>query len=330
MSAIDRLAGVSTFVRVVEDGSFARAAARLGLTRSAVAKQMAQLEQRLGVRLLHRTTRRLSLTEAGQSYHEHCQRALAELQAAEAGLDEGRREPVGRLRVTAPVLFGRHVVAPLMAGLMQRHPKLEVEIGFTDRPVDLAHEGYDLGVRVGELADTAELVARRLGSQRMVVCAAPAYLARHGRPRRLEDLEHHAGVLYAGAGAEKGWRLRTDDGGPPPRPTARLRLDDVQAIADAAVAGLGVAWLPCWLVARHIAAGTLELVLEDRHLLAAPIHAVWPRGRHLPLKTRLAIDALAAEVARVVGEGESCADAAAGPSAPRPDGAIAPALSSRQ
>lgn len=298
----ERLNGVTTFVQVVDSGSFAQAALKLGQTRSAVGKTVARLEKRLGVRLFHRTTRQQSLTEDGQAYHEHCVRALAELVAVEASFDSSRREPTGRLRIGAPVLFGRHCVAPVMLALMQRHPQLEIEMSFSDRVVDLVDEGFDLGVRVGELPSSDNLMARRLGVQHMAICAAPSYLSRHGRPQSAEQLDGHAGIVYARAGSDKGWPVRSADGSTyRPRVNTRLRLDDLQAIADAAVAGTGLAWLPCWLLALHVRAGELELVLDGQHVLPTNIHAVWPRTRHLPLKTRVAIDALAAEVPAMLG-----------------------------
>ena len=196
----ERISGISTFVNVVEAGSFALAASRLRVTRSAVGKAIARLEHRLGVRLFHRTTRRQSLTDDGQAYYEHYVRALAELDAAEAAFENGRREPRGRLRISAPVLFGRYCVAPLLIGLARAHPQLELELSFSDRVVDLAEEGFDLGIRVGRLPDSATLVARQLGVQRMGICASPAYLARHGCPRTIEDLAGHAGIVYGQSG----------------------------------------------------------------------------------------------------------------------------------
>lgn len=178
----DRLGGIAEFVEVVESGSFAAAALRIGVTRSAVAKIVARLERRLGVRLLQRTTRRLSLTDEGLVYYEQCRRVLAELGETEAALDAGRREPSGRLRISVPVLFGRQCVAPVMRRLVERHPRLEVEMSFSDRIADLVNDGFDVAVRVGPLVDTTALVCRPLGMQQMGICASPAYLAQHGRP----------------------------------------------------------------------------------------------------------------------------------------------------
>jgi DNA-binding transcriptional LysR family regulator len=298
----ERLDGIVVFVQAVETGSFALAAERMQLTRSAVGKTVARLEERLGVRLFHRTTRRQSLTEDGQAYYERCVRVLAELDAAEAALDMGRREPSGRLRVSVPVLFGRHCVAPVLLELARKHPGLSVDVSFSDRVVDLIEEGFDLAVRIGALPDTGSLAARRLGSQRMAICAAPAYLAKHGHPKNVDDLSSHIGIVYGRAGQTVPWPVRDGTGRiREPRIDSRLRFDDLQAIADAAVAGAGLAWLPCWMLAPHVRAGELVLVMDSQRVLATDIHAVWPQTRHLSSKSRVAIDALVAEIPGKIG-----------------------------
>lgn len=303
MAVTDRLTGVAVFVQAAESGSFAEAATRLGLTRSAVAKAIARLEQRLDVRLFHRTTRRQSLTDDGQAYYERCVRALAELDAAEAALDSGRREPRGRLRVSVPILFGRHCVAPVLRAMAARHPGLELDIAFSDRVVDLIEEGYDLAVRAGPLPDSASLAARRLGTQHMGIGAAPRYLAAHGRPASVAQLDGHTGIAYLHGGRELAWTL-LDERGAVRRPQldVRLRFDDLQAIADAAIDGVGLAWLPCWMLARYMRSGQLELIMDHSHSQPSEIHAVWPHTHYLPSKTRAAIDALVAEIPALLGE----------------------------
>ncbi|MEJ2816134.1 MULTISPECIES: LysR family transcriptional regulator [unclassified Caulobacter] len=297
----ERLSGIATFVEAVEAGGFAPAAPRLGLTRSAVGKTIARLEARLGVRLFHRTTRSQSLTEDGQMFYERCVRALAELEAAEAALESGRAEPAGRLRVTAPVIFGRHCVAPILLDLVRRHPALELDLSFSDRPADLIEDGFDLAVRNGGLPDRAGLVGRRVAGQRMTVCASPAYLDRHGRPQRLEDIAGHRAVLYGRGDRSRRWLFPTP-GGPDREvtPVARIRFDDLEAIAEAAAAGLGLAWLPCWLVREPVASGRLERVLTDLPGLVFDTHLIWPQAPHLPLRVRAAIDALAAELPKMM------------------------------
>jgi DNA-binding transcriptional LysR family regulator len=292
----DRLSGIATFVQAVEAGSFAQAAERMRLTRSAVGKSIARLENRLGVRLFHRTTRTLSLTEDGQAYYERCVRALAELDAADAALNSGKKEPRGHLRVSAPTLFGRHCVAPVLLELAKRHPELRVEMSFSDRVVDLIDEGFDLAVRIGTLPDSASLAARRLGAQRMGICAAPAYLAEWGRPSELDDLQNHRAITYTRAGQIVPWRVRDAEQVREVRTDGQIRFDDLQVITDAAVLGAGLAWLPCWLVAPHVRAGELILVMDSERVLAADVHAVWPKARYMPAKTRAAVDLLAARI----------------------------------
>jgi DNA-binding transcriptional LysR family regulator len=293
----NRLVGIDVFVEVVDSGSFSRAAQRLGLTRSAVAKSIARLEQRLDTRLFQRTTRSQTLTEDGLAFHERCVRALGELTAAEASLRTGKHEPSGALRVAAPVLFGRHCVAPLLVDLVGRHSRLSLDMTFGDLVVDLVGEGIDLAVRIGELPDSSSLASRQLGVQRMAIWAAPSYLARHGRPTDLAALADHVGILYGRADRDFPWRVRDEDGrARDVRVGSRLRLDDLEAIVEAARSGAGLAWLPCWLVARLTRDKELELVLGGDQVLGTPVHAVWAHTRYLPAKTRAAIDALAAGV----------------------------------
>jgi DNA-binding transcriptional LysR family regulator len=235
-------------------------------------------------------------------FYERCVRALAELDEAEAALDKGRRAPAGRLRVSVPVIFGRQCVAPVLSRLARKHPGLVVEVSFSDRVVELVEEGFDLAVRVGTLPDSASLAARRLGAQRMGICAAPSHLAKYGRPANVEELRGHTAITYGRAGQPVPWPVRDPDGGVSElRMESRLQFDDLQAIADAAVAGAGLAWLPCWLMAPHVRAGALTLVLDSDRVMATDIHAVWPRARHLPSKIRVAIDALVEEIPAMIG-----------------------------
>jgi DNA-binding transcriptional LysR family regulator len=289
------LSGVDVFVAAVETGSFAAAAERLHLTRSAVAKTIARIEARLNVRLFHRTTRSQSVTEDGQVYYERCVRALEELRAGEAALDSGRREASGRLRVSVPVLFGRRCVAPVLARLAAAHRGLELDLSFSDRQVDLIEDGFDLAVRNGDIGDGNGLMARTIGLQRMAVCAAPAYLDGHGVPEGLEDLARHHGILYGRAGRNRIWEFPVAGGAPiEMTPPSRLHFDDLEAIADAAEAGHGLAWLPCWLIRERVRSGRLLQVLKTIPGLVFRTHALWPETPHLPLRVRLAIDALAA------------------------------------
>lgn len=295
----ERLSGIETFVTAVEAGNFALAAQRLQITRSAVARSVARLETRLGTRLFQRTTRSQSLTEDGLAYYERCRRALAELDAADAAVEAGRKTPRGRLRVTMPVLIGRALVVPLLLELAREHPDLSLDIVFSDSVVDLVDERFDLGVRSGALADSAVLTARPLGRQWMGVYAAPDYLARHGHPESLAEIaadpSRHRFVGYARDAGPHPWQFHDADGrvvsfAAPSH--LRFNCNSLEANAMAAIAGMGLTRLPAWLVADALVAGTLVRVFAEPHPYGYPLHAVWPQARALPLKTRAAIDLL--------------------------------------
>jgi DNA-binding transcriptional LysR family regulator len=298
---MDRLNDIATFVHAVEAGSFSLAARRVGLTRSAIGKSVARLEKRLGARLFNRTTRRQIPTEAGRTFYERCKGGLEQIQAAEATLEARRREPIGRLRITVPVLFGRHCVAPVLTKLTQLYPRLDVQISFCDRVVDLVQEGFDLAVRIGPLRDSASLTARRLGVVRMVVCAAPAYLAQHGSPAAVADFATHTGIAYVHLGVEMPWQV-CDGGGLIQVATLRrsIQMDDMQAIINAAAAGVGLALVPSWRIVSQVAAGQLVQLTDQELSATSDIHVVWPQTRYLASKTRVAIDMLVAEVPMLV------------------------------
>ena len=273
---------IEIFHAVMTAGNLTEAAERLNLTRSAVGKGLARLEARLGTCLLQRSTRRQRLTEDGQAYYEHCLRALAELEAAESVLESGRQQPRGRLRVSVPLAFGHHYAAPALWALLDRYPELEIDLCFSDRMIDLVQEGFDMAVRIGPLPDTDRLSARRLGQQVMGLAASPAYLQRKGAIGSIEDLAAHRGIAYRSNTAQRS------------RLASPLIVDDLQAVADAAIAGVGLAWLPSWLIAHYALRGQLQAVLPSYREQPAPIHVIWPTAAHMPAKTRCAIDALVA------------------------------------
>lgn len=290
---MDRLTSMAVFVKAVELGSFAAAAAALGMSAPMVGKHVRFLETRLGARLLNRTTRRQALTDLGRDYFDRCRIVLAEAEAADALGEDHDGEVRGRLRVSAPAHFGRYYVAPVLLDLARRHPGLCIDLLFADRFVDLAEEDIDLAVRTGRLTDAAGLMTRRIASQAMEVCAAPAYLARRGRPQEIADLGGHEAIVYRRAGRVPPWLFPRGDGAAEEIvPPHRLRFDDMAAIADAAVAGHGLAWLPRWLVDADVAAGRLEIVLAAEPPYPYDVHAVWVKGETMPRRLRLAIDAL--------------------------------------
>lgn len=294
---MDRLESMAVFVRAVDLGSFAAAAEALGLSGPMVGKHVRSLEQRLGVRLLNRTTRRQSLTDFGRAYYDRCRLILAESEAADALAADHLAAPRGKLRVTMPVHFGRRCVLPVLLDLARRHPGLDLELLLGDGLVDLADGGVDLAIRTGRLADQAGIVTRRVARQRMIVCAAPAYVAMHGSPRSIDDIPQHQAIVYGRTARIHPW-LFPRPGGTPAEimPAGRFRLDDLDAIADASAAGMGLTWLPSWLVRDRLAQGSLVRLFPEEGEFPYDCHALWLPAPHMPLKLRVAIDALVAEL----------------------------------
>lgn len=299
MSSLMRgmLDGVPVFVEAVEAGGFARAAERLALSRSAVGKTIARLEARLGVRLFHRTTSSLSLTEDGQIYYERCLRALEELRAGEALIESGRREVSGRLKITMPLLFGRYCAEPILLDLARQHPALELDLRFSDSVVDLIGERFDLAIRNHTSGEGSGLSHRRIASQNKVVCASPEYLAEHGVPAHVDELASHEALVYRRNEQVCGWTLTNARGYiVEPALKWRLQFDSQEAVADAAVRGAGIACLPGWLVHSHVEAGRLVPLLAEFSETWVDTYAVWPAAPYIPLRLSVVIDALAAKV----------------------------------
>lgn len=282
------------FAETAKHGSFAAAARELGSAPSTLAKAVQRLEAVLGVKLFHRTTRQVSLTADGERLFRRCQRVLAEVEELQAEAAGTRAAPSGLLRVDAPIVFGRRFVMPVLAGLVERHPGLQIDLRLQDGFVDLVKEGIDLAVRVGTLRDSS-LVARRIASQALVLVAGPAYLARHGTPRGVEQLAGHAAIVFRmpASGRARPWQLRSRGQAVELHPTARVQVNDGEGMAAAAALGLGLAQLPDYMVEREIAAGTLVEVLPSCRPAPMPISAVVPSGRLLPPRVRVLLDALA-------------------------------------
>ncbi|MEX0162508.1 LysR family transcriptional regulator [Pseudomonas brassicacearum] len=293
----DPLDGVALFVEVVHAGGFARAAEQLSLTRSAVGKAIGRVEERLGVRLFHRTTRTQSLTEAGQVYYEHCLRALEEVRSAQSLLESGQQEITGRLRVTMPVLFGQYCAGPILLEQARQHPKLELELHFSDQSVDLIAEGFDLAIRFGPLAQLNGLRAQRLAVQQKLLCASPGYLAKNGQPRSLPELLGHDAVLYHRRDYTQPWAVTDTDGQlKTVSLSPRIRLNDLSLIADAVEADMGIGWLPSWLVRDRLRSGALVQLLETHPPTTMDCHAVSPQMRQMPMRLRHIIDVLASRL----------------------------------
>ncbi|WMD21620.1 LysR family transcriptional regulator [Achromobacter seleniivolatilans] len=288
-----RLQGITAFVQAVEAGSFTAAAHRIGLSKSAVGKSVATLEERLGVRLLERTTRRLALTAEGADFYQSCLRVLAELDEAESRAASRRTEVSGTLRISLPVTFGRQWVMPVLCGLARQHPKLALDVAFSDRAVDLLEENIDLAVRLGDPGDSASLSARRLGFQRLVVCGSPAYFVEHGRPTSIDDLAHHDCITFAHGGYLFPWKLLDSEGrSVDVKIKGRHTISDGEALRAVVLDGLGIGQFPTWLVADALRCGTLQTVLAPQGVQGSPIHALWPATRDLAPKIRATVDEL--------------------------------------
>lgn len=280
---MDKFAALTAFTAVVETDSFSKAAARLDIAKSLVSRRVSALEQSLGVQLLRRTTRQLSLTSAGREYYEHAVRILAELDEAEQAVGDSTAELRGRIRLAGPLSFGLHHLTAALAEFLHHHPAIEVDLDLNDREVNLVEEGLDMSVRIGELRDST-LLARRIGSARFVTCASPAYLERHGMPREPADLAHHVGLHYSNVTPSQAWQHGRDAAASVPQ--LRLRANNGDAIADMAAAGLGIANLPSFIVSERIRSGELVSLLDAYRRPAIGIHAVYPPGRLLPRRVR--------------------------------------------
>lgn len=292
---MDRFKQIETFATVVARGSLSAAAHAEGVAPAVIGRRLDALEERLGVKLLVRTTRRLTLTPEGSAFLEDCQRIIHDMQNAEASVSAGGVRASGHLRVSAPAGFGRRHVAPLLPVFTGLHPDVTVTLDLSDRMVDLVNEGFDCAVRLGDLPDSS-LVSLKLGENRRVCVGAPAYLARTGTPRTLADLaQHNCLALAANANQQRGWMFREASGQLASiRVTGTMECSDGAVLHDWCVAGYGLAWRSWWEVGDDLAAGRLVSVLDA---FAAPpigIHAVFPQRRHLPLRVRLFLDALKA------------------------------------
>ncbi|WGF86829.1 LysR family transcriptional regulator [Marinivivus vitaminiproducens] len=289
---MDRFDALRLFTTVIDTGGFSAAAARLGVTKSAVSRRVAELEDHLGARLLNRTTRRLALTDTGAAFYERAVRILADLDEAEQAASSQHTELRGRLRVAAPVSFGARYLGPALADFLIEHPRLQVDLDLNDRFVDLVEEGHDVAIRIGRLADSS-LTARTIAHATCVACASPAYLERHGTPGHPVDLETHAGLSYANVTPSQQWRFRAPDGAQfsvkvPPR----LCANNGDVLAQAACSHLGVAVLPSFIAGPALADGRLRRLLEPFEMPPIAVQAIYPHSRHLSSKVRLFVDAM--------------------------------------
>jgi DNA-binding transcriptional LysR family regulator len=294
---MDRFADMQMVVSVVEAGSISAAAERLNLAKSAVSRRLAELEARLGVSLIHRTTRRLNLTDSGRAYYTRCVAILADLEEAEAAVSQAHGALKGTLKVALPLAFGLLHLAPLIQAFMTRHPDVRFELDFNDRQIDLMQEGFDLAIRIATLDDSS-LIARRLAPIRHVVCASPAYLARHGTPHAASDLAQHACLAYSNVRDPGLWSFHGPGGeSGQVRVPVRLAASSGEFLMRAAIAGEGLVLLPSFYVHEALRAGQLLPLLTDHVWPELAAYAVYPPTRHLSSRVRAFIDFLAERLA---------------------------------
>jgi DNA-binding transcriptional LysR family regulator len=285
---MDRIDSVAVFAEVAERGSFSGAAKHLNRSAAAVTRAVAELEARLGVRLLNRTTRAVSVTEAGERFLVGARRVLADLAEIEQGAAGQGQAPRGELRITAPIVFGRRHVLPLVTDFLGQYPEVSVRLALLDRPVDLVEDGLDVAIRIGTLADTSA-IAVRVGEMRRIAVASPAYLKRRGRPKSPADLAGHDFIAFAGIDRVERWRFAD---GVEARIRPRLIVNTAEAALDAAIAGFGITRVLSYQAADALSDRRLVRLLRAQEAGATPVHVVYPEGRHPPPKLRAFLDAI--------------------------------------
>ena len=284
---MSRWEGLDEFVAVAESGQFTAAAERLGVSSSHVSRQVARLEERLQTRLFYRSTRKVALTEAGQTFLQHCQRLLDAREEALRAVSDLTSEPKGLLRLTCAVAYGERFIVPLVNEFMARHPQLRVDVELSNRALDLVHEGLDLAIRLGRLQDS-RLVATRLAPRVMYLCAAPSYLERYGRPHSLSELSRHNCLV----GSSDLWQLAQDGREFSQRIQGNWRCNSGQAVLDAALQGVGLCQLPDYYVLEHLNSGALVSLLDAHQPPNTAVWALYPQQRHLSPKVRKLVDYL--------------------------------------
>jgi DNA-binding transcriptional LysR family regulator len=288
---MDKLDSLKAFTKVVQHGSFSEAARELRLSRSAVSKYVGELEQQLGVQLLVRTTRSVSATESGLAYYERARAILADLEEADLAVTRLQAEPRGLLRVNAPMSFGTLHLGRAIADFMAQHPDLQIQLILSDSIIDPVEEGFDVTIRIADLPSSS-LIARKIAPTPPIACAAPAYLAHHGRPKHPRDLRQHRCLAYGQITTGNSWKLTGTDGEHAIQLPWTLCANNGEVLRDAAVAGLGIALLPTFIVGPDLDQGRLEPILTDYRAHDLSIYAIYPPTRHLSNKVRLFIDFL--------------------------------------
>ncbi|MCW2293911.1 DNA-binding transcriptional LysR family regulator [Pseudomonas sp. BIGb0408] len=284
---MNRWEGLDEFVAVAECGQFTAAAERLGLSSSQVSRQIARLEERLHTRLFYRTTRKVALTEAGQTFLQHCQRLQDAREEALNAIGDLGGEPKGLLRMTCAVAYGERFIVPLVTAFAARHPRLSVDIELSNRTLDLLQDGFDIAIRLGRL-QVSRMLATRLAPRRMYLCASPDYLQRYGRPHSLSELARHNCLV----GSSDVWTFQLDGREASQRVQGNWRCNSGQAVLDAALGGLGLCQLPDYYVLEHLRSGALVSLLANHQPPNTAVWALYPQQRHLSPKVRQLIDAL--------------------------------------
>ncbi|WP_428827384.1 LysR family transcriptional regulator [Azonexus sp. IMCC34842] len=293
---MDRLDAMHLFVRVAELGSFAAVAQQLGLARSVVTRQIAALEAHLGVKLMARSTRRLSLTSAGTAYLEKCRVILNLVETAETDVAEERVNPRGNIRISLPLSFGLKRLAPLLLEFSRRYPEVGLDMDYSDRRVNLIEEGIDLSIRITRRLEGSD-IARRIGTARMLAVASPDYLARHGRPQHPAELAHHECLGYTVGGTGQNWQFMVDGQLASFPVRSRIHANNGDVLTEAAAQGLGITLQPDFIIDGFLAAGRIEAVLTEFPVPELGIYAMLPSNRHVPHRVRVLMDALAAGLA---------------------------------
>jgi len=289
-ATMEHLAEMMTFAKVVETKSFSEAARELGSSKSLVSKQVSQLENALGVRLLNRTTRRMSLTEVGAAYYEHCARIAQEIAAAGETVNQLQAEPRGVLKLTSTVIFAAMHLAPAIQGFITRYPKVIIELDAVDRVVDLVEEGYDLAIRISDNPPPL-LAARRIAPVRWSTCASPEYIARHGAPKTPHELAQHNCLIYRGKGTQ--WRYRIDGREQSMELNGNVRVNNSEVLLNLARAGMGIVVFPTYMVGPDLQSGRLVDILSDYQAFPdTDLYALYPPSRYLQPKVRAFIDFL--------------------------------------
>jgi DNA-binding transcriptional LysR family regulator len=294
---MDRLAAMATFVKIVETGSLSAAARAIPTSLTSVSRQVSTLEERLGTQLLRRTTRSLALTDDGRLFYDRAKTILGELEDMEFALSSGRSEPTGRLRVSAPVLMGQMLLAPMLPAFLARHPSVAVDLLLIDRAVNLVEDDIHIAIRVGRLPDS-QLVARKLADVHMILCAAPDYLKRCGTPQTPEELSHHDCLVFSEAPGAADWRFQFSGHRKTVTVSGRFSANSLDALVTAATSGIGIARVPSWQVADDIAAGRLQRILADYERQPAPVHMVFQHTKLSSPKMRVFTDYLTEHWAR--------------------------------